>query len=43
MAVTSIHRQDNQPVFVLHTYPYKETSLVVELFARDFGRVAAVA
>jgi DNA repair protein RecO (recombination protein O) len=43
MAVTSIHRQDNQPVFVLHTYPFKETSLVVELFARDFGRVAAVA
>ena len=42
MAVT-IHRQDNQPVFVLHTYPFKETSLVVELFSREFGRVAAVA
>ena len=43
MAVNAIHRQDNQPVFVLHTYPFKETSLVVELFTRDFGRVAAVA
>lgn len=43
MAVTTINRQDNQPVFVLHTYPFKETSLVVELFTRDFGRVAAVA
>jgi DNA repair protein RecO (recombination protein O) len=43
MAVTPIHRQDNQPVYVLHTYPFKETSLVVELFTRDFGRVAAVA
>lgn len=43
MALTSINRQDNQPVFVLHTYPFKETSLVVELFSRDFGRVAAVA
>lgn len=42
MAV-SIHRQDNQPVFVLHTYPFKETSLVVELLTRDFGRIAAVA
>ncbi|WP_334107193.1 DNA repair protein RecO [Methylobacillus sp.] len=42
MAVT-IYRQDNQPVFVLHTYPFKETSLVVELFSREFGRVAAVA
>jgi DNA repair protein RecO (recombination protein O) len=43
MAVGSISRQDQQPVFVLHTYPFKETSLVVELFSRDFGRVAAVA
>lgn len=33
----------NQPVFVLHTYPFKETSLVVELFTFEFGRVAAVA
>lgn len=43
MAVGSIARQDQQPVFVLHTYPFKETSLVVEFFTRDFGRVAAVA
>lgn len=41
MAVLSRH--DNQPVYVLHTYPFKETSLVVELFSRQFGRVAAVA
>ena len=39
----SINRQDQQSVFVLHTYPFKETSLVVELFSRQFGRVAAVA
>ena len=38
-----IARQDSQPVYVLHTYPYLETSLVVELFTRNFGRVAAVA
>ncbi|HEY8354492.1 MAG TPA: DNA repair protein RecO [Methylophilaceae bacterium] len=43
MTATSIHRQDNQPAFVLHTYPFKETSLVVELFTRDFGRISAVA
>lgn len=44
MAVSSnSHRQDNQPVYVLHTYPFKETSLVVELFAHGFGRVAATA
>lgn len=37
------YRQDNQPVFVLHTYPFKETSLVVELFSAQHGRVATVA
>lgn len=41
--VTATHRQDNQAVYVLHTYPFKETSLVVELFSRDFGRVATTA
>ncbi len=38
-----VARQDHQPVYVLHTYPYLETSLVVELFTRNFGRVAAIA
>ncbi|MDB5796665.1 MAG: recO [Paucimonas sp.] len=32
-----------QPAFVLHSYPYKETSLIVELFSRDHGRIALVA
>jgi DNA repair protein RecO (recombination protein O) len=32
-----------QPAFVLHSYPYKETSLIVELLTRDFGRVALIA
>jgi len=44
MAITpNSHRQDNQAVYVLHTYPFKETSLVVELFSKQFGRIAAVA
>lgn len=43
MAVSNINRHDHQPVFVLHTYPFKETSLVVELFTRELGRIAAVA
>lgn len=34
---------NHQLVYVLHTYPFKETSLVVELFSQQFGRVAAVA
>jgi DNA repair protein RecO (recombination protein O) len=36
-------RCDNQAVFVLHTYPFKETSLVVELFSHDYGRIATTA
>ena len=36
-------RQDVQPAFVLHTYPYLETSLLVETFTRNFGRVPLVA
>jgi len=36
-------REDGQPAFVLHGYPYRETSLVVEVFSRGFGRIALVA
>jgi DNA repair protein RecO (recombination protein O) len=28
---------------VLHSYPYKETSLIVDLFTRDHGRIGVVA
>lgn len=43
VASSNSHRQDNQAVYVLHTYPFKETSLVVELFTHGFGRVATTA
>lgn len=43
MTGSTLLRHDQQPVYVLHTYPFKETSLVVELFSRQFGRVAAIA
>ncbi len=36
-------RIDHQPGFVLHSYAWRETSLVVETFTREFGRVAVVA
>jgi DNA repair protein RecO (recombination protein O) len=32
-----------QPGFVLHSYVYRESSLVVDVFTRDYGRVALVA
>lgn len=37
------HRIQGQPAFVLHSYPHKETSLIVDLLTRDHGRVAVVA
>lgn len=36
-------KQVQQSVYVLHSYPYKETSLIVELFTRDFGRLTTIA
>jgi DNA repair protein RecO (recombination protein O) len=36
-------RLDTQPAFVLHSYPFRETSLVVETFTHAHGRVAVVA
>lgn len=37
------HRLEDQPAFVLHSYPYRETSLILEVFSRNCGRVALVA
>src|SRR4029077_9178113 len=34
---------DDEPAYVLHSYPFKETSLVVEVFSRNLGRVGLVA
>ena len=39
----SKRRADHEPGYVLHTYPYKETSLIVEAFSRRHGRVALLA
>ena len=37
------HKVDGQPAYVLHSYPFRETSLIVEAFSRDYGRVALLA
>lgn len=34
---------DGQAAYVLHAYPFRETSLIVEVFSRDFGRLALLA
>jgi DNA repair protein RecO (recombination protein O) len=35
--------QEIQEAFVLHAYPYRETSLLLEVYTRDFGRLSMVA
>ncbi len=39
----SDHRTDQQPAFVLHSYPWRETSLILDVLTRDYGRTALVA
>jgi len=36
-------RHETEPAFVLHNYPFRETSLVLEVFTRGCGRIALVA
>ncbi|HEX5092522.1 MAG TPA: DNA repair protein RecO [Burkholderiales bacterium] len=36
-------KTEQEPAFVLHTYPYKESSLIVEVFSRHAGRIALLA
>src|SRR5947208_14864343 len=36
-------RQESREAFILHGYPYRETSLLLETFTRTFGRVSMVA
>jgi len=37
------HRIGEQPGFVLHSYAHRETSLIIDVFSRDHGRIALVA
>lgn len=39
----SPQRVDDEPAFVLHSYPYRETSLIVEALTANHGRVALIA
>jgi DNA repair protein RecO (recombination protein O) len=39
----SRRRVEYEPAFVLHSYPYKETSLIIEAFSRRQGRTALLA
>ncbi len=39
----SKQRIQDEQAFVLHSYPFRETSLILEVFSRQYGRVALVA
>ncbi len=41
--MSSKQRIDGQPAFVLHSHPYSETSLIVDIFSRDHGRLPLLA
>jgi len=41
--VSPKQRVAQQPAWILHSLPWRETSLIVEVFTRDHGRVALVA
>jgi DNA repair protein RecO (recombination protein O) len=43
MSSGSKNRIQDEPAFVLHSYPFRETSLVLEVFSRQHGRVPLVA
>lgn len=43
MTMAERARRDGQLAYLLHTYPYRETSLVAEIYTRDTGRVALIA
>ncbi|MBY0266514.1 MAG: DNA repair protein RecO [Burkholderiales bacterium] len=43
MVTASPARRDAEPAYLLHTYPYRETSLVAEVYSRHHGRVAVIA
>jgi DNA repair protein RecO (recombination protein O) len=40
---SSESRITEQPAFVLHSYPHRETSLIIDVLTRDHGRLALVA
>jgi DNA repair protein RecO (recombination protein O) len=43
MSVTTRNRQQDELAFVIHSYPFRETSLLLDVFSRHHGRLAIVA
>ncbi len=43
MTAASRNKQQDELAFVLHSYPFRETSLIIDVFSRSHGRLAIVA
>lgn len=43
MAATDRYKRQDEPAFVLHSYPFRETSLILDVFSRRHGRLAIMA
>lgn len=43
MTAANRHKQQDEPAFVLHSYPFRETSLILDVFSRSHGRLAIMA
>ena len=43
MTATSRNNHQDESAFVLHSYPFRETSLILDVFSRQHGRLAMVA
>ena len=39
----SRQRTQDEPAFVLHSHPFRESSLILDVFSRSHGRLAIVA
>jgi len=43
MTAATRNKKQNEPAFVLHSHPFRETSLILEVYSRSHGRLAIVA
>jgi DNA repair protein RecO (recombination protein O) len=43
MTAAERNRHQDEPAFVLHSYPFRETSLILDVYSRRHGRLAIVA
>ncbi len=41
--MTAHNKQQNEPGFVLHSYPFRETSLILDVYSRSHGRLPIMA